>query len=208
MPTTRSAGFMAGDRSAGPPLSCARLATWARITEPTRTPLSWASVNDASTSSGSDWSGIRPDRSVTIRGSSRGGTSLISRLSVSIGVRQDAQRSLPLNAAGTGVSRRDVGQPGQLRQRLAAVHDDVVPVPGRELGEGGRRPARGGRVARTNPPATATSTLSASHDFQYCRDRPRSTIATARTAVSPLPPYSIPHATAPPRWPATIRSSC
>ena len=104
MPTTRSAGFMAGDRSGAPPLSCARLATWVRITEPTRTPLSLASVNDARTSSGLDWSGIRPDRRATIRGSSRGGTSLISRRSVSIGVRQDAHWSLPGKAAGTGTA--------------------------------------------------------------------------------------------------------
>ena len=34
-----------------------------------RTPLSRARVKDASTSPGSDWRGIRPDSSVTIRGS-------------------------------------------------------------------------------------------------------------------------------------------
>ena len=54
MPTTRSAGCSTGDESTGPPLSCAGLPSCARITEPMRTPLSWASVKDASTSLGSD----------------------------------------------------------------------------------------------------------------------------------------------------------
>ena len=66
--------------------------------------MSWARVNEARTSSGFDWSGIRPDRRVTIRGSSRGGTSSTSVSSVSIGLPQDAQRILPLNAAGTGTA--------------------------------------------------------------------------------------------------------
>ena len=94
MPTTRSAGRRAGDGSAVPPSSCACVASWVRITEPMRTPLSWARVKDASTSPGSDWSGIRPDSSVTIRGSCPGGTSLTRKFSVSIGLRQDAQPTL------------------------------------------------------------------------------------------------------------------
>jgi len=43
------------------PADSSRLASWARITEPARTPFTWARVNDASTSPGSDWRGIRPD---------------------------------------------------------------------------------------------------------------------------------------------------
>ena len=69
-----------------------------------RTPLSRARVKDASTSPGSDWRGIRPDRSVTIRGSCPGGTSLTRKLSVSIGLRQDAQPTASLMVTGTGVA--------------------------------------------------------------------------------------------------------
>src|SRR6266496_1315352 len=59
MPTTFSVRCRTGDRSGGPPLSCATLPSCTRITEPMRTPLSLARVKDASTSPGSDWSGIR-----------------------------------------------------------------------------------------------------------------------------------------------------
>ena len=87
-----------------PPRSWARLASRARITEPTRTPLSCASVKEASASPGWDGSGIRPESSIAIRGSCPGGTSLIRVLSVSIGFRQDAQPSVTAKAAGTGVT--------------------------------------------------------------------------------------------------------
>jgi hypothetical protein len=63
-----------------------------------------ASVKDASTSPGSDWCGIRPERSVTSRGSCRGGTSLIRKFSVSIGFLQDGQRSAPLMGTSTAVT--------------------------------------------------------------------------------------------------------
>jgi hypothetical protein len=109
MPTTRSAGRRTGDGSAGPPFSWVTLASWVRITEPTRTPLSWASVKDASTSWGSDGSGIRPESSITIRGSCPGGTSLIRVFSVSIGFRQDAQPNVTAKAAGTGVTATTCG---------------------------------------------------------------------------------------------------
>src|ERR1700761_5956990 len=56
-----------------------------RIVVPTRTPLYWAIVNEASASSGADWSGIRPATSLTIRGSSAGGTSRTLKSLVSIG---------------------------------------------------------------------------------------------------------------------------
>ena len=48
--------------------------------------------------------GIRPDKSLTTRGNCPGGTSLIRKFSVSIGFRQDAQRSAPLMGTSTGVT--------------------------------------------------------------------------------------------------------
>ena len=167
--------------------SCARLASWARITEPTRTPFSWARVNDASTSPGSDWRGIRPDSSITIRGRSRGGTSLISRLLASIGLRQDAQRAAP-NAAGTGVTDLTFGTRASCGSGWPLYAMASYPCRAVNPGKAAAVRCAAAAAARTNPPATATSTLSASHDFQCCRSRPRSTIVTARTAVSPLPP--------------------
>jgi hypothetical protein len=53
--------------------------------------------------------GIRPDRSVTIRGSCPGGTSLTRKLSVSIGLRQDAQPTVSLTVTGTGVAEDTCG---------------------------------------------------------------------------------------------------
>jgi hypothetical protein len=52
MPTTRSAGWMTGRGSFVSPVSCASLPNGTRSTVPIRTPLCWASVNDASTSCG------------------------------------------------------------------------------------------------------------------------------------------------------------
>ena len=110
MPTTRSAG-RGTDRSARPVASSDGVTKGTRITEPMRTPLSWASVKDASTSPGSDWCGIRPERSVTSRGSCRSGATETRKLLVSIGVRQDAQRGLSLIGTRTGVTDATSGSP-------------------------------------------------------------------------------------------------
>src|SRR6476660_6808635 len=50
----------------------------------------------------------------------------------------------------------------------------------------------------------ATSRLRASHAFQYCRDRTRSTMTTARTATSPVrPSQGLAGSGGSPRRPAT-----
>ena len=146
-----------------------------------------ARVNDARTSLGFDWSGIRPERSVTIRGSSRGGTSLISMLLRIDRLAAGRAAQPAAESRGHRNRRRDLGQPGQPRQRPAAVHDDVVPMRGRELGESGRRPARGHGRGQYEP---------ASHGHQRAEGQPR-------LPVLPQPPAK--HHDRPPAWHLPLR---
>ena len=163
MPTTRSAGCRTGDGSAGPPLSCAGLPSCARITEPMRTPLSWASVKDASTSPGSDC-GHPPGeerhhpRQLPWRHFVNQGVLSIDRL--------PAGRAAKPAADGHEHRRHRCGmrQPVQLGERFPAVHDDVVTVPGRELREGSRRPSSGCRRGHDEP---------ASHGDEHAERQPR-----------------------------------
>ena len=82
MPTTRSvtvppAGVTAAPLRYAP--CCAAEYSGTRMTVPTPTPMSCCSRNDASTSSGEFWLGIRPATSLTIRGRSAGATSVRSK---------------------------------------------------------------------------------------------------------------------------------
>jgi len=150
-PPHAAPGRRTGDGSAGPPFSWATLASWVRITEPTRTPLSWASVKDASTSRGSDGSGIRPESSITIRGSCPGGTSFdqgvlgIDRFPAGRAAERDGESRWHRR------HRHGVRQPGQLRQRRPAIDDDVVAVPGGEPGRAHRGAAACGRRGQHEP---------------------------------------------------------
>jgi hypothetical protein len=74
---------------AGPSLTCSGVGVRTWITEPIRTPLSLASVYEASTSLGRAWFGIRPESSLTIRDRLAGGTSKTPKAPVSIGLRQE-----------------------------------------------------------------------------------------------------------------------
>lgn len=113
MPTTRNAGsgpWGGGDWPAGLFPPCAWLSNDTRINVPMCTPLSLASVYDASTSLADDWSGSRPETSFTIRGRLRGGTSQITKLLASIGLRQDEQRGAAVTGATTGVTDATEGR--------------------------------------------------------------------------------------------------
>ena len=74
------------------------------ITEPTRTPLSSANVAEARASPGSDWSGIRPATSLTVRARSRGVSSNASNPWLALMASQEAQPTAATNGARTGVT--------------------------------------------------------------------------------------------------------
>ena len=69
-----------------------------------RTPLSLARVYEARTSSGLDWSGIRPESSLTIRPRSAGGASKTPKEPWSIGLRQEEQRAPTVIGPGADVT--------------------------------------------------------------------------------------------------------
>ncbi len=74
------------------------------ITEPIRTPLSLARVYEASTSSGFDWSGIRPESSLTVRRRPAGPISKTPNALRSIRFRQVSQRWTTFTGPGAGVT--------------------------------------------------------------------------------------------------------
>ena len=75
---------------------------------PIRTPTSWARVNDASTWSGSDRSGIRPATSLTRRGATFGVPTTVNWL-LPIG-REHAQVGMPIPKTETGVAEATSGR--------------------------------------------------------------------------------------------------
>ena len=111
MPTTRKA-------TVGPPgLTLAPLSTASRcdaeyrgtrITVPTCTPASCARVNDASTWSGSDWSGIPPATSLTTRDRSAGATSNTLK-SLSLTGREHAHAGVPPDTLCNSVTEATPG---------------------------------------------------------------------------------------------------
>ena len=93
----------------GPSWTCSRVGIMTRMTVPGRTPLSRASVYDASTSPGSAWLGIRPESSLTVCGRLADGISNNANESRGIGLLQVSQPAGKFTGPGTGVTAATCG---------------------------------------------------------------------------------------------------
>ena len=215
MPTTRSAGRRTGEGSAGCPLQLGQAGQLSPDHRADPDAVGLGEREGRQHLAGVRLAGHPAGEKHHHPRQLPGGTSLIRVFSVSIGFLQDAQRSVTAKAAGTGVTETTWGSLVSCGQLPPAVHDDVITVPGREPGDGGRGPPARGRRGQDEaarhghehterqpgfpvlpqPPAKHHDDSSHGHPPV----RPRQPVRPAQHRPGPGPS---------PRWPPTGLPSC